>query len=225
MITVPFQFNLNFGMGDNNRYGTVLNLQPTLPFRLSNNWNVVNRIILPLIQKPLDSSSGSTFGTGNINMSMFLTPANTGKLIWGVGPAFNIPTSSSSQLGGDAFGIGPSVVVMLMTGHHWAFGFNANQTWSYKTSEHSSFFGQYMIIYNIKKGWYVNMMPTITADFKAPAGEEWTVPVGAGGGKVQNFGHQPIKLQLQAYYNVVKPTGGAKWTLQAMVILLFPKKK
>ena len=158
-------------------------------------------------------------------VSMFLTPAITNKLIWGVGPALNIPTSSSPELGGDAFGIGPSIMVMYMTGDHWAFGINANQTWSYKTPDHSSFFGQYMIVYNIKKGWFVNTMPTITANFKAPEGEQWTVPVGAGGGKVQKFGNQPIKFQLQAYYYVVKPPTGADWTLQATIFLLFPKKK
>ena len=44
MISVPFQFNFNFGLGDYNRYGTVLNLQPIIPFRLSDKWNVVNRL-------------------------------------------------------------------------------------------------------------------------------------------------------------------------------------
>jgi hypothetical protein len=225
MISLPFQFNFNFGMGDYNRYGTVLNLQPVIPFRLNDKWNVVNRIILPVMQKPDNSPEGSTYGIGDINMSMFFTPSHPGKLIWGIGPAFHIPTSSAPELGGDAFGFGPSIIIMLMTGNHWAFGLNANQTWSYKSSDLSSFFGQYMIIYNIKKGWFVNTMPTITADFTAAEGEQWTVPVGGGGGKVHKFGHQPIKFQLEAFYYVVKPTEGAEWTLQATVFLLFPKKK
>jgi hypothetical protein len=225
MITVPFQFNFNFDMGTYNRYGTVLNLQPVIPYKLNSKWNVVNRMMIPIMQKPDNAPSGSTYGTGNINMSMFLTPSNAGKLIYGFGPAFNIPTSSASELGGDAFGIGPSVVMMYMTGKHWAFGFNANQTWSYKSTDLSSFFGQYMIIYNIKKGWFVNTMPTMTGNFKAADGEQWTVPVGVGGGKVQKLGNQPVKFQLQAYYNVVKPTAGSEWTLQATVFLLFPKSK
>jgi hypothetical protein len=225
MISVPFQFNFNFGMGDYNRYGTVLNLQPVIPFRLSDKWNVVNRMILPIMQKPDNSPGGSTYGIGNINMSMFLTPSHTGKLIWGVGPAFSIPTSSAPELGDDAFGIGPSIIMMIMPGSHWAFGLNANQTWSYKSSDHSSFFGQYMIIYNIKKGWFVNTMPSITANFKASEGERWTVPVGAGGGKVEKIGNQPFKFQLQAYYMVVNPAAGADWTLQATIFLLFPKGK
>jgi hypothetical protein len=223
MITVPFQFNFNFDMGDYHRYGTVINLQPVIPYRLSKKWNVVNRIILPIMQKPDNATSGSTYGVGNMNMSMFLTPAHIGKLIYGFGPALNIPTASAPELGGDGFGVGPSIIMMLMAGDHWAFGLNANQTWSYKSSDHNSFFGQYMIIYNISKGWFVNTMPTITADFTAADGEQWIVPIGAGGGKVQKFGHQPIKIQLEAYYNVVKPTSGATWSIQTTFFLLFPK--
>ena len=225
MITLPFQFNFNFNMGAYDRYGTVLNLQPVIPYRLNEKWNVVNRIIIPLMQKPDNAATGSTYGIGNTNMSMFFTPAQIKKLIWGIGPALNIPTSSDPELGGDAFGIGPSIIMMYMIGNHWAFGVNANQTWSYKTQDLNSFFGQYMIIYNIKKGWFVNTMPTIKANFKAANGEQWSVPFGAGGGKVEKFGNQPIKFQLQAYYYAIKPTTGAEWTLQATIFLLFPKKK
>jgi hypothetical protein len=225
MITIPFQFNFNFGMTDYDRYGTVLNIQPVIPFRLNAKWNVVTRTMIPLMQKPLNEPNGSTYGIGNTNMSMFLTPAITNKLIWGVGPALNIPTSSSPELGGDAFGLGPSIMVMYMTGDHWAFGINANQTWSYKSDDLNAFFGQYMIIYNIKKGWFVNTMPTIKADFNESSGNQWTVPIGLGGGKVEKIGKQPFKFQLQGYYTAVKPEGGADWTLQASLFILFPKGK
>lgn len=225
MVTIPFQFNLNFGMTDYNRYGTVLNLQPVLPFKLNKNWNVVNRIMLPLNQKPNNAPNGSSYGIGDINMSMFVTPSKVGKLIWGVGPVFNIPTASDPEFGVNAFGIGPTIMVMYMTGHHWAFGINANQTWSYQTNDLNALFGQYMIIYNIKKGWFVNTMPTIRANFNEDEGNQWTVPVGFGGGKVQKIGKQAFKFQLQGYYTVVQPSMGAEWTLQATVFLLFPKGK
>jgi len=65
---------------------------------------------------------------------LFLTLTQTGKLIWGIGPALNIPTSSSSELGGDVFGI------------------NANLNWFCKNDDLNAFFGQYMIVYTIKKG-------------------------------------------------------------------------
>ena len=54
--------------------------------------------------------------------------------------------------------------------------------------------------------------------------DEWTVPVGAGGGKVFHAGKQAMKLQVQAYYNVIAPSGAADWTVQIQYVLLFPHK-
>ena len=106
-----------------------------------------------------------------------------------------------------------------MTGH-WVAGATFNHTWSYKTDDLNSFFAQYFITYNIKKGWYVNTNPMITSNWNAPEGEQWTVPFGAGGGKVFVAGKQPMKLQAQAYVNAVAPPGAPDWTLQIQYVLL-----
>ncbi|MET0531294.1 MAG: hypothetical protein ABW003_23665 [Microvirga sp.] len=50
-----------------------------------------------------------------------------------------------------------------------------------------------------------------------------TVPVGGGFGRVFMVGRQPVNANLQAYYDVVKPTDGSDWTIKANVQLLFPK--
>jgi len=42
-------------------------------------------------------------------------------LIWGVGPVFQLPTSTSSEFGSGEFGIGPSVVLLSIV-NHWVFG-------------------------------------------------------------------------------------------------------
>jgi hypothetical protein len=34
---------------------------------------------------------------------------------------------------------------------------------------------------------------------------------------------QPVNMQLAAYYNIVRPIGGADWQLRAQVQFLFPK--
>jgi len=49
------------------------------------------------------------------------------------------------------------------------------------------------------------------------------VPVGGGFGRVFKIDRQPVNMQLAAYYNVARPTGGADWQLRAQVQLLFPK--
>jgi len=47
---------------------------------------------------------------------------------------------------------------------------------------------QYFINYNIVKGLYITMAPIITANWEAPAGQQWLVPFGLGVGKVFKIG-------------------------------------
>jgi hypothetical protein len=224
LISLPFQFNFNFGLGDYDRGQTVINIQPVLPVTIfKGRVNMINRIITPLVYQPdVSSESGGTFGIGNTSYSMFFTPAESGALIWGVGPAFNIPTASAPELGGDAFGIGPTAIALTMPGR-WVLGGLLGQVWSYKTSELSQFYFQYFITYNLPKGWFINTLPMITANWNAPEGERWSVPFGAGFGRVVALGGQPVRFQAAGYWYAVSPTGGPEWSLQAQVTLLFPK--
>ena len=223
MISIPMQLNLNFGIGDYDRSSQVFNLMPTIPFAVST-WNVINRIIIPIKNSPDNAETGSTFGLGNTNYSMlFVPPIKAGSTFqWGFGPAFNIPTASSNTLGYNDFAIGP-VIVVLVTPGHWVAGLTANQVWSYREgSDISQTFIQYFITYNISNGWYINTNPMMVSNNNAPEGQQWLVPVGLGGGKVFHIGSQPMKLQAQAYVNVVKPSGAADWTFQIQYVLLFP---
>lgn len=224
LISVPIQANINFGFGDYDRIRTVVNIQPVIPFRLSNKVNVINRIILPIVSQPDNAESGGTTGLGNINYSMFFTPSKASKFTWGIGPAFNIPTLTDDNLGVDAFGIGPSAVGLLIL-DKWVVGATFNRIWSYKSSDLNTFFAQYFVTYNMKKGWYLNTNPNILANMNAPDGEQWTVPFGMGGGRVTHFGSQPVKLQVQYYYNAIRPTVSAKSTLMIQLVFLFPPKQ
>jgi hypothetical protein len=225
MISLPLQFNFNFGLGEYDRSQMVINIQPVIPLKLNSKINIINRFILPVISQPdVRSESGSTFGLGNMVYTAFLTPAAPGALIWGVGPAFSIPTGTSPKLGGSDFGLGPSVVALTMPGK-WVLGMIANQIWSYRQDSNlSSFFMQYFINYNLPQGWFVGTSPSISANWKAAEGEKWTVPFGLSVGKLARVGKRPIKLQLGVYFNAVQPTYGADWTLQFQAVLLYPKK-
>jgi hypothetical protein len=185
MISLPFQFNFNFDQGPYERYGTVMNFEPVLPFRLSKTWNVVTRTIIPVLQRPdMDSESSSTSGIGNTNFNAFFVPKPIGIFTYGFGLTMNIPTATAPELGVDAFGIGPTVVFLFMPGK-WVLGATAGWTLAYKspdgTDALNSLFAQYFITVNLKKGWFINTTPTITANFNAE-GEVWTIPVGAGVG-------------------------------------------
>jgi len=55
-------------------------------------------------------------------------------------------------------------------------------------------------------------------------GQQWTVPVGGGFGRVFKLGDQPVNASINGYYNVERPTGAANWTLRTTLALLFPVK-
>ena len=52
LISVPFQNNTSFGVGPYNRDQNLLNIQPVIPVRISENWNLINRIIQPILWQP-----------------------------------------------------------------------------------------------------------------------------------------------------------------------------
>jgi hypothetical protein len=226
MISVPFQNNFNFGVGPNDTTQWILNVQPVIPISLSEDWNLITRTIMPIINQPSPASGvPSAFGLGDINPTFFLSPAKSGKLIWGVGPTFTFPTATDALLGSGKWSAGPAAVVLTMHGH-WVIGALANQQWSYAgwgDKDVSAMLVQPFINYNFSHGWYLTTSPIITADWKANSGDKWTVPIGGGVGKILRLGKLPINAQLAAYGNVVKPDNGADWQLRFQVQLMFPK--
>jgi hypothetical protein len=66
LITVPFQNNANFRTGPFNRTQDVLNIQPVVPLKLGNDWNVIARTIAPLMSQPDPVFDHSTDGIGDI---------------------------------------------------------------------------------------------------------------------------------------------------------------
>ena len=88
----------------------------------------------------------------------------------------------------------------------------------------NAFLAQPFVNYNMAHGWYLTSSPIITVNWLAASGEKWTVPVGGGVGRVFKVGDQPVNASIQAYYNAIRPTGTADWTLRTSVALLFPVK-
>ena len=225
MISVPFQNNINFNIGPYDRTQNVLNIQPVYPITLSENLNLITRTIIPFISQPIGESD-SKFGIGDINFTAFFSPADPGKVIWGLGPTFFLPTASDASLGSEKWSVGPALVVLTMPGS-WVIGLLANNVWSFAGNEERSDVNQmllqYFINYNLPDGWYLVTAPIITANWKAESGQQWTVPFGGGFGKIFKIGSQPLNAQVQAFANVVKPDNGADWSLRLQLQFLFPK--
>jgi len=74
---------------------SVNNVQPVIPFDLNDDWNLVTRTILPIISQPgLSPGRDRETGIGNILITAFFVPKESGKWTWGVGPAIQLPTAS-----------------------------------------------------------------------------------------------------------------------------------
>src|SRR5690242_2263411 len=52
LISVPFQSNFNFGVGEDDDLQYILNIQPVIPFHLTPALNLITRTIVPLIDQP-----------------------------------------------------------------------------------------------------------------------------------------------------------------------------
>lgn len=227
MISLPLQNNTSFGVGPENDAQNVLNIQPVVPISLSEDWNLITRTIAPVIYQPeMVPGSGSEFGLGDINATLFLSPAEPGKLIWGVGPVFSFPTATAEVLGTEKWSAGPSVVALTINGP-WVVGGLASNLWSFAGDDDradvNQFLFQYFINYNLPQGWYLSSAPIITANWEADSGNQWTVPFGGGVGKIFKIGNQPLNAQVKAFYNVEKPDNGPDWALRLQLQFLFPK--
>jgi hypothetical protein len=89
---------------------------------------------MPIINQPSPAPGiQSAFGLGDINPSLFLSPANSGKLIWGAGPTMTFPTATEPLLGNGKWSAGPALVLLTTPGH-WVIGALANNQWSFADS-------------------------------------------------------------------------------------------
>ena len=227
LISVPFENNATFNNGPEDAYVDILNIKPVVPMRFGENWNLINRVIVPVIyQGERISGEGDVFGLGDITYQGFLSPAKPGKFIWGLGPQLQMPTGMD-RLTSDQWSLGPAAVGLMMPGH-WVFGLLVSNVWNigggYDNAPDVNFFsGQYFINYNMKGGWYLTTSPIITANWKADSDDTCTVPFGGGVGRVFKIGKQPVNLKLAGYYSVEKPDNASDWNLQTQITFLFPK--
>jgi len=228
LISIPFQNNTNFNVGPYNRTQDILNIQPVIPVHLNAEWNVITRTIAPLIWQPgMAPGQDTTFGLGDIQFTAFLSPAKPEGVIWGVGAILQLPTHTSDVLGTDEWGIGPSFVALKIE-KHWVYGALVNQVWGFAGPGSAPGINQFLlqpfVNYNIEDGLYIVSAPIITANWEASSGNQWTVPLGGGVGKIFKIGGKlPLNVQAEAFYNIVSPNNGPDWSIRLQAQILLPK--
>jgi len=226
LISVPLQSNFDFGPGDgSDGFRYTLNVQPVVPFALSEEWNLITRTIVPIIHQEDVIGDGSETGLGDVLASQFFSPRRAGPWIWGVGPVFLLPTATESELGSEKWGAGPTGVVLRQDGP-WTFGILANHVWSFAgdddRAEVNQTFLQPFATYTFPSGFGFVLNTESTYDWRA---EEWTVPIFAGVTQVLHVGKLPISLQLGGRAWTDGGDTAPDWGIRFNVVFLFPERK
>jgi hypothetical protein len=228
LISVPLQYNYDeFGGENDGASRSLLNIQPVTPFSLSEDWNLIVRTIVPLMDQndfPVEAMNES--GLGDIVQSFFFSPkAPVGGWILAAGPVGLYPTASEDLLGGEQWGVGPTVLALKQTGP-WSVGFLGNQIWSVagedERTDISVSLVQPFVSYIIQKTkTTLGLNTESTYDWE---GEEWSVPVNASIAQMFKIGPQIMQLTLGARYWADSPDNGPEdWGCRAQLTFLFPK--
>lgn len=225
LISLPFQYNADFGIGPSDATRHTLNIQPVIPFELNEHWNLITRTIVPLIDAESPAPGiDDTSGLGDVVQSFFLSPKESiNGWIVGAGPAFLWPTATDSLLGAEQWAAGPTFVALQQNGP-WTYGALANHLWSYTGDDardevNSTFVNPFLSYVTDTKTTFT-LSPEITYDW---GNDELYAPVNFVVSQLFTIGSQPISFNLGARYYFDSPDGGPEWGVRAALVFLFPK--
>nr|WP_321452282.1 hypothetical protein [uncultured Carboxylicivirga sp.] len=227
ITALPIQYN--FGLGTPDYEGTTYttSFQPVMAFDYGN-FSMVHRAVIGTSYLPSTTlGNGSTFGTTDLNYSFYFAPKKKlGNLAFGVGPSIDMPTASDPLLGSGKWNAGASIVAVYQK-NKWTLDMVFRQTNSFagddERADVNRFVSQTLVAYSLGKGWVVNTFPTITANWNADKGQQWTVPVGGGVSKLVFLGKLPTQFGVQYYNNVVRPDYVGKSELRFTTTFVFSK--
>jgi hypothetical protein len=221
-IKIPIQAETGFRIGAKHNSGECINLQPLLPFRLTDKWDVMMRPSQSMTYLP---SPHEQFGLNDLQTSFFLTPHSASEWIWGLGPIFEFPTATGKQLGTGRWSAGPTGAIIYSEGP-WFGGVLANHLMSFAGNRNRGSVNltyiEPQVSYNFESGWYTQIDPPISYDWTADTNDAWVLPIGADVGKAFDLGRQAMSLQIGSYDFVKHPGGGPQWMIRAQITLLFP---
>jgi len=228
LISVPVQYNYDeYGGANDGAAVSSLIMQPVVPFSLNENWNLISRTIIPLVDRQdFPASALNESGLGDITESLFFSPKapTAGGLIWGAGPILLIPTASDDVLGTEKWGLGPTAVVLKQSGP-WTVGMLASHVWSVAGEDDrddiSATSLQPFFSYTTKSHMTVGAFTESSYDWK---GEQWSVPLIVQAGQLFKIGPQIMQFAVAGkYWAEAADDGPEGWGVRAQLTFLFPK--
>jgi len=228
LISVPMQLNYDtdYGLDDE---GSVLrlNIQPVIPFSLNDDWNVISRTILPIVdQNDVPFSGVSEFGLSDTVQSFFFSPKapTSNGWIWGVGPALLLPTATDQVLGSEKWGIGPTAVALKQQGP-WTFGGLANHIESFAGDSDRADISATLLQPFVS--YVTQSQTTYAVNFESTYDWEnsnWSIPLNVTAAQLLRWGDQLVQIGGGVRYWVESPDGGPEgWGIRLNFVLLFPR--
>jgi hypothetical protein len=228
LISIPFQGNWDRGIGpvdDGTQFR--VNVQPVVPFRLSDDWNLITRTIVPIVrQSEVFPGAGTQSGIGDVLASFFFSPVRptAGGLIWGAGPVVLVPTGSDPLLTADRWAAGPTGVALWQNGP-WTYGVLGNHLWSVGGSstrpDINASFVQPFASYAAGGGWSYTVVAEASHDWER---RDTSIPVAALVGRIIRIGGVPVQLTGGPRYYLSHFDNGAKgWGARFVATVLLPR--
>lgn len=228
LISVPLQYNYDeYGGLNEDAEVSRLNIQPVIPISINENWNVITRTIIPIVeQNDFPAGAMNESGLGDTTASQFFSPKTptASGWIWGAGPVELLPTASDEMLGGRKWGLGPTAVALKQVGP-WTIGGLTNHIWSVDGDDDradvNATFLQPFVSYITKTKTTIGLNTESTYDWE---NDQWSVPVNATVAQLFKIGPQIMQLALTARYWAESPDDGPEgWGGRVQLTFLFPK--
>lgn len=233
LISVPIQANYdeNFGAHEKGEMWRI-NIQPVIPFSIGEEWNLISRTILPVIdQKNIPSPGMDESGIGDVVQSFFFSPREptASGFIWGVGPVLYLDTATDKTLGAGKWGGGPTGVVLKQQGS-WTYGALVNHIESFNGNDDrddanavniSATFLQPFISYITASQTTFSLSTESTYDWEA---NKWSVPINLNVAQLLKVGNQIFQVGGGVRYWAESPKSGPDdWGFRLQLTLLFPR--
>lgn len=236
-FSLPFEYKYHGGAPAGGVH--VGSFAPIVPIKFDG-WSIINQLTANFMGTPGDiagirglpqpytgvGSDGNAAGLADTFFTSYFSPRINDEMSLGLGATFVFPTDEPSrELGSGKFSVGPAVMFVYQTPKDWTLSLQAQQVWSVIGSDGRDDVSQMIVNpvvnYNLPDGWYLLSDMEVIANWHSPSDQRWTVPIGAGIGKLFAVGDNAIDTRIEGYYNVVTPDAGPTWSIGATVSFIF----
>ena len=196
--------------------------QPVLPIPLDNGMTAFARPVFTFIDAP--TGFGVVDNPGHVVAFGKDREAKLGDLIlpvgigvvkmkgwsYGVGATFIFPISQHEVVASHQYQVGPTALA-LWGSDHWTVGAHIQHWWGVtddgtdgvEMANHTDM--QYFIMYHLPQAWQLRASPHVTYNWNAKSGNELTLPLAFGVGKMIKIGPMPVQLMAEYQKAVVVP--------------------